>query len=73
MRVRKLGVQEKLELRTQIQLFVSHLDVLALSLLDVVSSIDWLDNGINGVFKILNQHWVSDLNRLFNSSNHLWI
>lgn len=73
MRVGKFGVQEQVELWIKSQFLISHLDVLGLTLLDNSSGVDWLDNCINGVLHVLNQHWLSTLDGELDDLWHLWV
>jgi hypothetical protein len=73
MRVRKFCMQEEVEIWRKCKLFISHFNQLALTLLDNCSAVNWLNDGINVVLKILNKYWISLLDSEFNCLDHLWI
>ena len=71
--VSKLRVKVEFEILVQVELLVTHLDVFALAPLDDGTSVDRLNHGIDGVLQILNQHWLSSLDRKLQSLNHLGV
>ena len=73
MGVSKLGVEVELEVLMEVQLSVSHLDVLALALLDDGTSVHRLDDGVNSVLQILDQHWLSSLNGELEGLHHFGV
>lgn len=73
MGVSKFGMEIECEALVETKLLVTHLDVSALTLLDNGTSVDWLNDGINVVLQVFNQHWLSALDGKFQSLDHLLV
>lgn len=73
MGVAQLGVQVESEVLVKGKLLVTHTDVAVSTLLDDSTSVDGLDDGINGVVKVLNHDGVSLLDSELNSLNELGV
>lgn len=73
MRVGKLGVQEEVEVGVQGEFLVSHLDVLGFTLLNDSSTVNWLNDGIDGVLHVLNQDWLPIFYTQLDGLGHLWV
>jgi hypothetical protein len=71
--VSKFGMEIELEALVETELLVAHLDVRTLTLLDDGTSVDWLNDGIDGVLQVFNQHWLSALDGKFQSLDHLLV
>ena len=71
--VTKLGVEIELEVLVEVELSVTHLDVSALTLLDNGTSINWLNDSIDRVLQVLDEHWLSCFDSKLESLHHLWI
>jgi hypothetical protein len=73
MGIAQLGVEVKLEVVVERKLFISKLDVLVLALLYDGASVHRLNNSVNTVFKVLNEHGLTLLKGNLNGSHHLVI
>lgn len=70
MRIRQFCVHVEFKHWVKSQFFVSHLDDVVLTSLDNCTGVDWLDNRINWVFKVLNKHWFTIFDCHFKARNH---
>jgi hypothetical protein len=73
MGIAQLGVEVKLEIVVERKLFISKLDILVLALLYDGASVNRLNNSVNTVFKVLNEHGLTLLKGNLNGSHHLVI
>ena len=71
--ISKFSVEIEFEILVKVKLSIAHLDVSALTLLDNGTSVDWLNDGINVVLQVFNQHWLSALDGKFQSLDHLLV
>jgi hypothetical protein len=73
MGIAQFGVEVKLEVVVERKLFITKLDVPVLALLYDGASVNRLNNSVNTVFKVLNEHGLTLLKGNLNGSHHFVI